>query len=405
MPFCTETTLLSEIDLIPRPPPERHAAENECGRLFTLSLDPMCIGSAAGYFQRVNPAWEKTFGFTEAEMQKMNFLDAVHPEDRSATLAEMNTITAGHPTYEFECRNVCKDRTYKWILWSGTVGERDGSVYAVGKDITLRRQVESALKAAKDAAEAANQAKSDFLDNMSHEIRMPMNAIMGFTDITLDTILTSEQRGYLERVKSAADSLLGILNAIMDFSELAARKVNLQLIEFDLRKSIEVSANELEVRADLKGLDSSFSIEPDVPSIVVGDPGRLRQILDNLIGNAIKFTETGEVAVKVERLSESRGEVELLFGVTDTGRGIQIDRREAVFESFVQADGSSTRKFGGTGLGLAIASQLVKKMGGRIWLNSIEGQGSVFHFTVRLGIRNLRIERHSSIEVTDPRSA
>ena len=378
---------------------EQRLAERERDEVFMHSLDPMCIGTHTGGYLRVNPAWEKAFGFTEAEMQGRNFLESVHPDDRPVAIAELQKRVAGKPTFELDCRFLCKDGSHRWFLWSAHSDGPEGLVYVFGKDITLRRQAEAALKAAKDAAEAANRAKSEFLANVSHEIRTPMNGIIGLTELALDTDLMPEQRTYLETVKTSADSLLSILNDILDFSKIEACKLDFDLVQFDLRKSIEAMVKTLGIRAGQKNLELASYVDPQVPAAVVGDPGRLQQILVNLIGNAIKFTERGEVVIGVERLSENGGEVELHFSVTDTGIGIPLNKQQAVFQSFVQADSSLTRRFGGTGLGLTIASQLIEKMGGRIWLKSEEGKGSVFHFTVRLRSAEPRSEETLRVDI------
>jgi two-component system, sensor histidine kinase and response regulator len=330
----------------------------------------------------------------------------LHPDDRERVEGALRAYLSGQTReYKAEFRARRRDGSYRWFLARG-VAVRDAEGRAIrfmssSTDITDLKRAEEELRLARDAAESANRAKDEFLANVSHEIRTPMNAILGMTELALDTPLSDDLRQCLRTVKSAADSLLGTINDLLDFSKIEAGKLELDPADFSLRAAVGDTLRALATRAHKKGLELACNVQPDVPDALVGDVGRLRQVLVNLVGNAIKFTEHGEVVVRVEVAGDPPpeegaangqtgspaviGEVGLRFTVTDSGIGILQDKQERIFRAFEQEDTSTTRKYGGTGLGLTIAARLVALMGGSILVESEPGRGSTFAFTGRFG--------------------
>ena len=336
--------------------------------------------------QFCNPAFENIFRYRQADVIGKSLLGLV---TNSEILSEVSTnreaLWKGKVIHTVTKRVRSDGSLVDVEAFSVPLGPSENRTGAVMQyqDITERKRAEEALVRAKDAAEAASRAKSEFLANMSHEIRTPMNGIIGMTELALDTELTSGQREYLGLVLASADSLLKLINDILDFSKIEAGKIDIEKIEFPFQHSLDETLKSLALRAQQKNVELSWRVGPGIPDYLKGDVGRLRQILVNLVGNAVKFTERGEIEVSVETESESEAGVLLHFRVRDSGIGIPKAKQEMIFEAFTQVDSSTTRNYGGTGLGLAITSRLVQLMGGTIWVESEPGQGSVFHFTSR----------------------
>ena len=380
---------------------ERRRAADELERFFDLSLDLLCVANLDGYFLRLNPAWGRVLGYSAEQLRATPFLDFVHPDDRAATAAALGALTTGGRVIDFENRYRARDGSYHWLEWTATPYVHESAVYAAARDITDRKRAEelqhmsserlsqmvAELDVAKRRAEAATVAKSEFLANMSHEIRTPMNAVIGMTALALQTSLTPPQREYIGAANQSAEALLEILNDILDVSKVDAGRMELDRVSFSLRDTVEDAVKLLALKAHEKSLELACLIGAAVPDALVGDPGRLRQVLLNLVGNAIKFTETGDVVVEVvvddSTPQPDAAEAVLRFTVSDTGMGIAAEKQWQIFGPFVQADASTTRRFGGTGLGLTISAQLVELMGGHIVLSSEAGQGSRFSFALR----------------------
>jgi two-component system sensor histidine kinase/response regulator len=366
-------------------------AEQKYRSIFENATEGIFQTTPEGKYLSANPALARMFGYDSAEELLADLTDIgsqlyVDPDRRRKFAL---AIRHDGRIQDFEAQIYRRDKSVIWISENARAvhDEITGELlYYEGmvQDITSRKSTEDAGKQATAAAEAANRAKSEFLANMSHEIRTPMNGVIGMTGLLLETSLTNEQREFARNIGSSADALLTIINDILDFSKIEAGKLIFELLDFDLAEAVESTLDMVAEGAHGKGIELASAIPPDVPTRLRGDVGRLRQILANLIGNAIKFTETGEIVVQVFKESETETHAVVRFNVQDTGIGIPPETQARLFQAFSQADGSTTRKYGGTGLGLAISKQLVAMMDGQIGVHSEPGHGSTFWFTTLL---------------------
>jgi PAS domain S-box-containing protein len=374
----------------------RELAENIREVFFTVTPNP-------ARFSYVSHAYDEIWGRSRQEVYEdpLAWMRPVAPEEREETEHMFSLCLEGRPV-ETEFRVIRPDASVR-IIHARTFPVHDSEgrfirVVGIAEDVTEQRRMFSALQGAKEIAESASRVKSEFLANMSHEIRTPMNGILGMTELALDTDLTDEQRQYLVAVKSSGESLLQLLNDILDFSKVEAGKLDIEFIEFNLYDCMHETVKSLALRAHEKGLEFAYELAPGVPELVLGDPLRLRQVLTNLIGNAIKFTSSGEVVVWVNAepsAPDANGSprARLSFAVTDTGVGIPKDKQDRIFDAFVQADSGTTRSFGGTGLGLAISRRLVELMGGKIAVWSEPGKGSCFQFDIVVALQTPKPSR------------
>jgi PAS domain S-box-containing protein len=374
-------------------------------RIVDTAHDAFVAMDAAGRIVDWNPQAEAEFGWSREEVIGRELAATIIPEDlRSAHTRGLKHFlaTGAGPLLNRRIEVSAQRRggmPFPVEITITAIREAESYLFmAFLHDITERKRTEAELKASKEDAEAANKAKSEFLATMSHEIRTPMNGVIGMTDLLLSTDLTSQQREHLKLVQSSADALLALLNDILDFSKIEAGKLELDYALFELREMLATVLHSLAARAAHKGLELAVRIAPEVPDDLIGDSGRLRQIVVNLVGNAIKFTERGEVVVEVSANETAQNTAKLHFAVRDTGIGITPQQQQKIFKAFTQADASTTRQFGGTGLGLAISSQLVEMMRGQLWVESEPGQGSTFYFTAEFD-RALAGQKFASAEV------
>ncbi|MBX9787379.1 MAG: response regulator [Pirellulales bacterium] len=355
-------------------------------RALIENANDLIVIAQDGAIRYANPKAELVFGWRTEELAELPFTEIVAPDDRQLVVERYYRRQMGEPVPErYNFRAVTRDGRTLWVEINSVLMGWEGrpATLCFLRDVTEQIEAAADLRTAREAAETANRAKSRFLANMSHEIRTPMNAIIGLTELALSMPLAAEQRRYLSGVLESADFLLSLLNTILDLSKIEAGKLDVVPVEFSLREELGDTIKTLSLRAAEKGLELLCHVRPGVPNRLIGDSGRLRQIVLNLAGNAIKFTPAGEVLVSVEPVSTAGNEIVLRFAVRDTGIGIPAEKQQSIFEPFEQADDSTTRQFGGTGLGLAISSQLVEMMGGEIWVESQPGAGTVFAFTAK----------------------
>jgi len=351
-------------------------------RFFELSFDLLCIAGFDGHFKLLSPSWTKTLGYSLDELRAHPFVEFVHPEDRQATIDETAKITEGAITVS-------------WLYWSAVPDMEAGVILAIARDITRRKRIEMELQEAKDAADAANRAKSDFLAGMSHELRTPLNSVIGFSDVLLagkGGELTPVQSDYLSRVRSSGEHLLGLINQVLDLSKIEAGRIEVELAPVDLGDLVRAVVAQFESQIQERPVELVLEL-PEALDRLITDSGKFRQILINLVGNAVKFTEEGSVTIRVVSDAE-RPAVPAFVEVTDTGIGIPDVSLESIFETFEQVDHGNSRSFEGTGLGLAISHSLCELLGYDLGVESRQGEGSTFRLDLNPG--------HERRSVADP---
>lgn len=358
-------------------------AEKERDRLFNLALDLYGIANFEGYFIQVNPAWEKTLGWSAAEILARPYIELVHPDDREQALNAVRSLVDGRALYLYENRYLTKDGSYRWLSWVAYPDAEEGLIFAIARDITEKKTQEEALRQASSQAQRADRAKSAFLATMSHELRTPLNAVIGFSEIMRDGLLgplSDEQSRAIDSIFSSGSHLLSLINDVLDISKIEAGQIDLDIAPFDVRDAVNQTLKLVAPLAAKKGLELQVQVAPE-PGRVIGDRRRVEQVLLNLLSNAIKFTELGEITLAVQPLS---GSAFMRLSVCDSGVGIKAQDMSLLFQPFQQLDSTLARNYEGTGLGLAICRSLVQLMGGEVSVESEWGKGSTFSFTLPL---------------------
>ncbi len=387
MLLARQVMLLLDNRLLAR---EVELAQCQRDRFFSLSLDMLCIAGMDGYFKQINPAVSEILGFSAEEIMARPFLDSVHPDDRAATLTELAKLKRGERSTEFENRYQCKDGSWKWLSWNSYLVVEEGLLYATARDISVQHQLNHALEKAKEAADSANRAKSNFLATMSHEIRTPMNGMFGMLELLGLTKLDSDQMMKLGLVRESGRTLLRILDDILDFSKIEAGKLDIHLEVVSLKGIVESVHNIYAGDASSKNLLITRSIDPDLSPAVLVDALRLRQILNNFISNSLKFTSRGTIEVRADLLLRVNGADRVRFSVIDSGIGISAEIQERLFQPFSQGESDTNRRYGGTGLGLTICRQLAGMMDGVIDMVSAPGKGTTMNLTLSLPIADVK---------------
>ncbi|MDR8390441.1 PAS domain S-box protein [Aliifodinibius sp. S!AR15-10] len=381
---------------------ERKKREKIIKKFFSLPLNFMTTATPDGYLKEFNPHFQQLLGYTEEELLSMPFTELIHPEDIERTMQEVGKLASGEikMMVRFENRVIAKDGTEYWISWAATFDDETGLMYSMGQDVTKHKVLENQLIESKEKAEEANRAKSQFIANMSHEIRTPMNAILGFADMLKEQVDSNLETEYVQNIYNSGQSLLKLINDVLDLSKIEAGKQQLNIRPVNVRRVVDEVQSIFALRSEEKGVTIRTEIDDSTPNSILLDELKLRQILVNLVGNALKFTQEGfvEVGVRSREIESIESQVNLEVYVKDTGKGITKERQQAIFSEFEQEDYSISDKFGGTGLGLAISLRLAHLMNGSINVESEPGKGSIFTLIIpNLAIASMNEEMENDV--------